>query len=299
MKLSSAHEFRHKCFEIYKKNNEVLIYKKAVHSEISTQSSVIENEEYYLIKNVNEGELEFADQLEIEDTIEESVENVFEDSYSSHPEESLPSSTTRKRKQILGEKSPIEKKPKLNIPSTSTPISTTINIKNETNISIIAKKETADNAAKNKRNSYTVGTKLAVIELAEKQGNRVASRVYQMNESCVRGWRKQKGQLLLMNVNKKTQRRASPHWPHLEVELKQWVSEQYQNDTKVRFQDIKTRSIAIAQQQNIENFKGTNSFIFKFMKRNDVPSASPKIRKCKVETTTSDTLDPLSIQVLT
>lgn len=271
-----------------------MIYKKAEHSEIGTQSSVIQNDEYYLIQNVNESELECADQLENDDTNEETVDNNFEDSHSSIPEESLLSPRTRKRKQNLEEKSSNEKKFKCNVPGTSTPISTIKDIKNETIKSINAKKQTADNAGQNKRNSYTVGIKLAVIELAEKQGNRVASRIYHINESCVRGWRKQKDQLLKMNVNKKTQRRAFPHWPELEVELKQWVTEQYQNDTKVKFQDIKNRSIEIAQQRNIENFKGTNSFIFKFMKRNDVPSASPRIRKCKVENTTSDTLDPLS-----
>lgn len=270
-----------------------MIYKKAEHSQIGTQSSVIQNDEYYLIKNVNESELEFTDQIEADDAIDGSVVDDFEDSCSSSPEESLPSQTTRKRKQCLEDLVPNEKKVKRNVPSTSTPNSTS-NTKNETIKSKNAKKQTADNAGQNKRNSYTVGIKLAVIELAEKQGNRVASRIYHMNESCVRGWRKQKDQLLKMNVNKKTQRRAFPHWPDLEVELKQWVTEQYQNDTKVKFQDIKNRSIEIAQQLNIENFKGTNSFIFKFMKRNDVPSASPKTRKCKVETMTSDTLDPLS-----
>ena len=277
-----------------------MIYKNPEPSQ-NTQSAVIQNEEFYLIpKIINESELEFVDQLEIDDAIgethdddlEESQDDDIKDSYfPSSPEESLPSPRTRKRKQNLELISPNEKKPKRTVSETSTPYPTSNIYKNETTKSKNAKKQTADNASQNKRKSYTVGIKLSVIELAEKQGNRVASRIYHMNESCVRGWRKQKDQLLKMNVNKKTQRRAFPHWPDLEVDLKQWVTEQYQKDTKVKFQEIKNKSIEIAQQKNIENFKGTNSFIFKFMKRNDVPSASPKTRKCKVETMISETID--------
>lgn len=249
------------------------------------QSAVVENDEFYLVKDVNESELEFVDRLDTDDVVDDDLDESY---ISSSQDEFLPSPKTRKRKRNLEAISPNnEKKPK----NTSTPNTTSINIKNVTIKSSNAKKQAEDNPSQNKRNSYTVGIKLAVIELAEKQGNRVASRIYHMNESCVRGWRKQKDQLLKMNINKKTQRRAFPHWPELEVELKQWVNDQYQNDTKVKIQDIKSRAIEIAQKQNLPNFKGTNSFIFKFMKRNDVPSASPKARKCKVETITSETID--------
>ena len=269
-----------------------MIYKNTDPSQ-NTQSEVLQNDQFYLIsKDMNESELEFVENIDTNETdvIDESLEDDdHQDSYlPSSPETALPLPKTRKRKQNLEAISPNEKKIKHTLSDTSTPNSTSDIVKNESTKSKNAKKETADNACQNKRNSYTVGIKLSVIELAEKQGNRVASRVYHMNESCVRGWRKQKDQLLKMNINKKTQRRAFPHWPELEVELKQWVNEQYEKGTKVKFQEIKNRSIVIAQKQNIENFKGTNSFIFKFMKRNDVPSASPKTRRCKVETVTSD-----------
>lgn len=57
---------------------------------------------------------------------------------------------------------------------------------------------------KNKRNTYDANYKLIVIQHAEKTCNRVAARKFDIDESCIRRWRKQKEWLL----NANTARRA-------------------------------------------------------------------------------------------
>lgn len=130
------------------------------------------------------------------------------------------------------------------------------------------------------RKSYTVAKKLQIIEYAEEHNNRVAARFFNMNESSVRCFRRQKEILLKMSPLKKTNRKAFPHWPKLEAELKEFVL----NHTKVhgikaKLKDIKEHAIEISKKHGIENFNGSNSYIFKFMQRHQLPSASPRPRK--------------------
>lgn len=130
------------------------------------------------------------------------------------------------------------------------------------------------------RKSYTVDKKLKIIEYAETHNNRVAARFFNMNESSIRCFRRQKDVLLKMNPEKKTNRRAFPHWPVLEKELKEFVvNYPIEHGVKAKLKDIKQESIAIAEKQGIDNFNGSNSWCFKFMQRHKLPSASPRPRK--------------------
>lgn len=83
-----------------------------------------------------------------------------------------------------------------------------------------------------------------------------------------------------MSPEKKTNRKAFPHWPDLEKELKEFV-ENYPSEhgVKAKLKDIKQQAIVIAKKRGIDNFNGSNSYIFKFMQRNHIPSASPRPRK--------------------
>lgn len=101
-----------------------------------------------------------------------------------------------------------------------------------------------------------------------------------MNESSVRCFRRQKNILIKMNPEKKTNRKAYPHWPVLEEELKEFV-ENYPNEhgVKAKLKDIKQEAITIAERRGIANFNGSNSYIFKFMQRHQLPTASPRPRK--------------------
>lgn len=130
------------------------------------------------------------------------------------------------------------------------------------------------------RKSYTVAKKLQIIEYAEDHNNRVAARFFNINESSVRCFRRQKEMLLKMSPLKKTNRKAFPHWPDLETELKEFViNHPKAHGTKAKLKDIKEKAIEISKKNGIENFNGSNSYIFKFMQRHQLPSASPRPRK--------------------
>lgn len=133
------------------------------------------------------------------------------------------------------------------------------------------------------RKSYTVEEKLKIIEHAEQHNNRVTARHYEINESSVRCFRRQKEMLLKMNPLKKTNRKAFPHWPKLEEELKEYViNHPLEHGTKAKLKEIKQEALCIASRHGIENFNGSNSYIFKFMTRHKLPSASPRPRKLKI-----------------
>ena len=51
-----------------------------------------------------------------------------------------------------------------------------------------------------KRNPYDVNYKLTVIQYVEKTCNREAARKFDIDESCIRRWRKQKERLLNANT---------------------------------------------------------------------------------------------------
>ena len=130
------------------------------------------------------------------------------------------------------------------------------------------------------RKSYTVEKKLEIIDYAEKHNNRVAARLFAMNESTVRCFRRQKDLLLSMSPLKKTNRKAFPHWPELESELREFViNHPHVHGAKAKLKEIKKEAIDIAAKHGIENFNGSNSYIFKFMQRHQLPSASPRPRK--------------------
>lgn len=126
------------------------------------------------------------------------------------------------------------------------------------------------------RKSYTVEEKLNIIKFAEENNNRTAARNFNMNESSVRCFRRQKEMLLKMNPQKKTNRKANPHWPKLEEELKDFVLDQ--NGTP-KLKEIRQKALEIAERNGIEKFAGSNSYIFKFMQRHKISAYSPRPRK--------------------
>lgn len=132
------------------------------------------------------------------------------------------------------------------------------------------------------RKSYTVEDKLKIVEFAEENNNRAAAREFSLNESTVRCFRRQKQMLLKMNPQQKTNRKAYPHWPQLEQELKKFViNHPLEHGAKAKLREIKEEAINIAAKHGIENFNGSNSYIFKFMLRQNLQVASPKPRKNK------------------
>lgn len=129
------------------------------------------------------------------------------------------------------------------------------------------------------RKSYFSAQKLAAIAFAEMTSNRKAAKVYKVDESCVRKWRSQKEMLESLNRERGTRRKPNLRYPEVEQRLKEFVQQKIdQEGILLRPQQIKTQSIRIAQELNITDFKGTSSYIFKFMERYQIPSRRNKIK---------------------
>lgn len=122
------------------------------------------------------------------------------------------------------------------------------------------------------RKSYTSAQKLEAISCAEEMGNRQAAKIYRMDESCIRKWRSQKEQLIKLMKERNTKRIPNLKFPEVEERLKEFVAEKNRQGIVLRPNEIKQQSIIIAKELNVENFKGTSSYIFKFMERYQIPS---------------------------
>lgn len=143
------------------------------------------------------------------------------------------------------------------------------------------------------RRTYTPQQKLEIIQFAEVESNRSAMRKFEIDESCVRRWRVQKETIQNIYHEQQTSNRVVSNrkpricWPDLERELKDWVVQNKDRGIMLKPYEIKATAIQMARNRQIENFKGTSSFIFKFMQRNDIASPPPKksIKKEKVKKT--------------
>lgn len=133
-----------------------------------------------------------------------------------------------------------------------------------------------DESKKAIRKSFTVAQKLDIVAYAEENSNRQAARHYDINESTVRCFRRQKAQLITMKPEKSTNRHGTVYWPDLEEALKTWVKSQ---KDKPRIHQIQKEACVIAKSLGYQNFSGSTSYIFKFMQRNGINSSSPRPRK--------------------
>lgn len=121
-----------------------------------------------------------------------------------------------------------------------------------------------------RRKSYTADFKLSAIAHAEVHGNRATGRQFNIDESVIRGWRKEKGTLEKMNPRKRARRGPKAKWPHLEADLKQWIVAQRDNNRPVSTVAIKLKAKLMAAEKHIDDFKGGVHWVYKFMKRNQL-----------------------------
>ena len=117
-----------------------------------------------------------------------------------------------------------------------------------------------------KRKSYTADFKIATINYAEIHGNRSPGREFSVDEKSVREWRKEKNALEKMNPKKRARRGLKAKWPNLEMDLKEWIMAQRDNDRPVSTVAIKLKAKMIAREKQIVDFKGGVHWDFKFMK---------------------------------
>ena len=103
--------------------------------------------------------------------------------------------------------------------------------------------------------SFSALKKLEIVQFAELNGNWEAGRHFEVAESNIRLWTKNKHLLKGMNQNKRARRWRKEFWPELEKELKMWVMNQRKDGRKVSTVAIKFRAKIITQTNLIENFK--------------------------------------------
>ena len=120
-----------------------------------------------------------------------------------------------------------------------------------------------------KRHAYDVEFKLKAISHAVEHGNRAAAREFNINESMVRKWRKQEEDLRQVKKTKKSLRGHKAR-PQLEDQLEQWVVEQRAASRSVSTVTVRMKATALAQDMNINNFRGGPSWCFRFMRRRNL-----------------------------
>lgn len=120
----------------------------------------------------------------------------------------------------------------------------------------------------NRRNSYTAHRKIEIVNYAEIHGNRSAARFFELGESSVREWRSQRVLLSALPAAKRARRKRKEFWPDLEQELKDWVCLQRSEGKGVSTVSLKFKALQMAREKNIVNFKGSNCWCDRFMKRN-------------------------------
>ena len=122
-----------------------------------------------------------------------------------------------------------------------------------------------------KRVSYTTAKKLEIIKCAQDNKNIAeAARQFNVDESNIRRWMKQKNVLEKLNPKKRSMRKGKPKWIQLEKKLKEYVLNLRKQNFQVSTVDIKYKAKQYAKEDGINDFVGTNYWVFKFMKRNNL-----------------------------
>lgn len=125
---------------------------------------------------------------------------------------------------------------------------------------------------KNRRKSYTTERKLEIINFAEEKGNRAAGKHFDVDESCIREWRKKKTVLEAIPKDKKSLRFKKERFPSLEKELSDIISEMQKSDNlKISACQVKQMALDIAKRNNIENFVAGTSWCYRFMRKLNLP----------------------------
>ena len=123
---------------------------------------------------------------------------------------------------------------------------------------------------KAKRIAYDAKFKLEAIALAEEQGNRRTASELGINESMVRKWRRQKGELRACEKRMKAFRACKARWPELEAKLADWIQIPRADGRELTTAQIRLKAIEMAKSAGITDFTGNVSWFFRFMKRHNL-----------------------------
>lgn len=139
-----------------------------------------------------------------------------------------------------------------------------------------------------KHRSFSQKLKLEIIEYAEKFSNRGAGRKFEVDEACVRRWRKQKTNILELvqkggmaaktpRISKGGRKSASPLLDRLVLE---WVREKRGDSVRIsttmlqkRAREIATGNLEVQEQLDRsihDEFHASRGWVVRFMKRNNL-----------------------------
>lgn len=116
--------------------------------------------------------------------------------------------------------------------------------------------------------SFTASEKLKVVREAEMIGNRAAGRKYDIDESCIRDWRKKKNVLLTCSGDRRAFRGLSVQFPEIEKILYKYVTERRELGYGVSTEMCQLKALEIAKELSTEGFKASRGWIRNFYKRN-------------------------------
>jgi len=118
------------------------------------------------------------------------------------------------------------------------------------------------------RQSYTAKEKLDVVKYAETHGNRAAGREFNVGESSVREWRKNKSSLLKLPRSKQAQLGSSAHYPDVEKQLLAWVEKRRDSGIAVSTVELRMEARRLASlSESTNDFKVSVRWAHGFLRR--------------------------------
>jgi hypothetical protein len=121
-----------------------------------------------------------------------------------------------------------------------------------------------------KRLSYQARFKREVVKYAEEHGNRAAERHFDVNESCVRLWRRTRVKIFAMPDKQRAKRGSLPKWPMLEKGLKVWHESMRAKGRGVSTTLLCIKAEEMAEQMGVVDFTANPTWCFRFMKREHI-----------------------------
>ncbi|OTF77444.1 hypothetical protein BLA29_002333 [Euroglyphus maynei] len=124
------------------------------------------------------------------------------------------------------------------------------------------------------RRSFTADKKRQVIEYAEKYGIRAAEKQFNIAESNIRFWRKNKAIIEAMPETLRSLRYSRARHPQLEEELKTIIAaEQQKQSNRMRICDIRRMALNLARNKfglTAQQFCARPSWVFSFCRRHGI-----------------------------
>ena len=99
----------------------------------------------------------------------------------------------------------------------------------------------------NIRKSYTARDKLKIITYAEAHGNCAAGREYDVGESNIRLWHKQKERLQKLQHSKMAERGKTAQFPDLEIELVIWITDHRMQGYAISTAELRLKATHLAR----------------------------------------------------